>query len=285
MLRYLLIIIVLMISYSLNSQSSSKPKANFDTYTIESNSRVALNVLFNDKISDIINANISIETPPSNGIAFVTPENVIKFRPNKNYYGRDKFVYEICDNSSGSMSFCDTAHVSIIIINNNKEIAQEEKSTDSRLINNTTPSQLLRLDKTEQVQTKKESTTKLVAQKVEVSNKPIEVKTPTFNNKLRRIKPSVSSDNSDYHSRTNPYTENSPGYYALQVATSKTPIQSIDAYRGLDNLKVLHDESGYHIVAGNFDDPKKVEYYRNRVIASYPNAIIIKVVNNQRVLL
>jgi gliding motility-associated-like protein len=94
--------------------AQNPPVATNDTFTINKNTQVILPVLSNDYDVDGDSLALSILSPPANGIATLSG-NQITYLPSLNYVGTDSFTYVICD----SANTCDTATVFITITGNN----------------------------------------------------------------------------------------------------------------------------------------------------------------------
>ena len=101
--------------------SSDAPDAVSDSYTVPENTTASLDPLSNDDFGPDGPSTqaITIETPPSNGVAVVddngTPsdptDDTVDYTPDASYTGTDQFVYEICD-ANGD---CDQAAASITV--------------------------------------------------------------------------------------------------------------------------------------------------------------------------
>jgi len=79
------------------------PVANDDSASTMEDTPVTVSVLSNDSDPDGHALNImAITTDPSNGDVTVKPDGTIKYTPDKNFFGRDTFVYQISDGNGGT---------------------------------------------------------------------------------------------------------------------------------------------------------------------------------------
>jgi len=79
------------------------PVANDDSASTMEDTPVTVSVLSNDSNPDGHALNImAITTDPSNGDVTVKPDGTIKYTPDKNFFGRDTFVYQISDGNGGT---------------------------------------------------------------------------------------------------------------------------------------------------------------------------------------
>lgn len=107
------------------------PVARNDTFTMQEDGTILMNVLANDDDADNDPLNISAITQnPTKGTATIV-NNRIQYKPNANYYGTDDLRYRVCDTSSGIIPGCAQARVHIIIIPvNDKPVAENDSLTD-----------------------------------------------------------------------------------------------------------------------------------------------------------
>jgi len=83
-----------------------------DSAKINVNQSMIINVVRNDTPAGKFNlSSISIVTPPLHGIAEVSVDSLISYRPDYLYVGQDEFIYTICDYFHN----CDEAKVLILI--------------------------------------------------------------------------------------------------------------------------------------------------------------------------
>ncbi|HNW52073.1 MAG TPA: Ig-like domain-containing protein [Prolixibacteraceae bacterium] len=111
--------------------------ANPDKFTVSSNQSSSLAVLDNDHDPDgtIDLASMLIIQKPSQGTATVTANGTITYVPVNGYTGNDTFIYRVCDN--GPVVSCDTALVSITVVNNLPPVAVADLVTAVNGITNT----------------------------------------------------------------------------------------------------------------------------------------------------
>lgn len=95
-------------SYTMSS--NARMVLNDDATTIQINMTTSIDVLANDNLPFGF-SQFSIDISPSNGMAIITPNNVINYTPNMDYCGDDVFAYTVCD----STGVCDSALVKITI--------------------------------------------------------------------------------------------------------------------------------------------------------------------------
>ncbi|PVW16333.1 DUF7507 domain-containing protein [Marixanthomonas spongiae] len=96
------------------------PVANNDTNTTEVDVPVSGTVISNDFDPDGDPITVTNNTAPANGAVTVNPDGTYTYTPNPGFVGEDTFEYTICDN--GSPALCDTATVTIYIVENNANI-------------------------------------------------------------------------------------------------------------------------------------------------------------------
>jgi gliding motility-associated-like protein len=97
--------------------------ANPDRIITPENEQVVISVLNNDfdpdGIIDTLTMLISVQ--PSHGSLDIQTDGTIIYRPNNGFNGSDSFIYRICDN--GPVITCDTALVTVLVVNNMPPVA------------------------------------------------------------------------------------------------------------------------------------------------------------------
>lgn len=92
-------------------------QANPDNSTTAANTPTTTNILINDtKDGNTVNPSdvtVSISQNPTNGTVIVNADGTIKYTPNRNFIGKDCYVYQICDKIFPTL--CDTAQVCITV--------------------------------------------------------------------------------------------------------------------------------------------------------------------------
>ncbi|MFN8288017.1 MAG: Ig-like domain-containing protein [Chitinophagales bacterium] len=92
------------------------PNAYNDTFSVNEDASITMNVLQNDKDPDQDPLSVSaITTQPQHGTAAIV-SNKIKYTPDANYNGTDELRYRTCDTAGGFFPSCDQARVFIRII-------------------------------------------------------------------------------------------------------------------------------------------------------------------------
>jgi len=99
---------------SLDGLVGQRPVAVGDSYLVEENAAVALDVLANDwdPDDDLDPRSLRVESPPENGSVDLAEAGLFQYAPDLGFDGTDSFVYAICDLGG----LCDTASVTIEII-------------------------------------------------------------------------------------------------------------------------------------------------------------------------
>ena len=87
------------------------PEATPNSFTINEDQVVDLDVVFDDTDVDDSNLDVIALTDPTHGTVSILSSSLIRYTPDMNYYGSDSFIYTLSDNSNGT----DTALVSITI--------------------------------------------------------------------------------------------------------------------------------------------------------------------------
>lgn len=98
------------------SNVNDPPSAYNDTFNVNEDNSITMNVLQNDKDPDQDPLSVSaITAQPQHGTATIV-SNKIKYTPNANYNGTDELRYRTCDTAGGFFPACDQARVFIRII-------------------------------------------------------------------------------------------------------------------------------------------------------------------------
>ncbi|MBI2589549.1 tandem-95 repeat protein [Candidatus Berkelbacteria bacterium] len=89
------------------------PSAEDDTATTTSTSPVEIKVLNNDKDPEgkLVTQSVALTTPPVNGKAEVQENGNIRYTPENDFAGTDKFEYQVCD----AEKLCDPATVAVTV--------------------------------------------------------------------------------------------------------------------------------------------------------------------------
>ena len=98
------------------------PIAQDDQAVTKEDNDVTVDVLVNDSDSDgdLDPSTVTRISGPSHGSATVLGSTgVISYTPNLNWYGDDAFTYEVCDDGTPLPPRCDTATVSVTVIEEN----------------------------------------------------------------------------------------------------------------------------------------------------------------------
>jgi len=89
------------------------PDANPDMYTMNEDGVLTGNVSTNDTDPDGPMTNITVVTPPTNGMLTLNPDGTFTYTPNPNFNGTDTYTYSYCD--GGTPNQCDQATVTITV--------------------------------------------------------------------------------------------------------------------------------------------------------------------------
>jgi gliding motility-associated-like protein len=93
--------------------ANNKPIANNDIAITNANTATTLNVLANDKASNVATAldpaSLSVTIQPTHGTVVVNNNGSITYTPANNFVGTDSITYSVCDNASPAI--CQTAVV------------------------------------------------------------------------------------------------------------------------------------------------------------------------------
>lgn len=115
--------------------ANTPPTANDDVKTTLPETPVNIELLNNDTDPDAGQTlSVTFITKPVNGSSILQPNGTVKYYPNIGFEGNDYFVYTVCDN--GNPSLCDTAYVTIYVVNSNQNIdiyAETPEDTDIEL--------------------------------------------------------------------------------------------------------------------------------------------------------
>ncbi|MDW8272959.1 MAG: Ig-like domain-containing protein [Chitinophagales bacterium] len=76
---------------------NDRPVATNDTFTIEEDQTLIGSVLLNDFDVDGDILKVSVFQKPFNGTVSMDSSGFFQYKPNLNYFGRDEFVYRVCD--------------------------------------------------------------------------------------------------------------------------------------------------------------------------------------------
>ncbi len=93
--------------------ANDAPVANDDTYPLTEDGILMGDVTDNDTDADGPMTNVTVATPPANGMLTINPDGTFTYNPNGNFNGMDSFTYSYCD--GGTPNQCDTALVTINI--------------------------------------------------------------------------------------------------------------------------------------------------------------------------
>lgn len=106
--------------YIIINPVNDKPIANNDSIYLLEESTVNVNVMANDNDSldglALDTTSILVIQQPKNGVAIVDSTDII-YTPNKDFFGLDSLIYEICDTGTPKPIKCDTATVYFFISN------------------------------------------------------------------------------------------------------------------------------------------------------------------------
>ena len=94
------------------------PDAVDDTAAVDEDDTVVIDVLDNDSDpeGDLDDTSVTIDTPPSNGIATVNVDGTIGYAPDPDFFGTDSFTYQVCDTTPIPIGpLCSTATVDITV--------------------------------------------------------------------------------------------------------------------------------------------------------------------------
>jgi hypothetical protein len=92
---------------------ADRPVANDDIASTDEDSPTDIHVTANDTDvdGDLVPVAVQIVVPPADGNATVAPDGTVRYRPNLNFHGRDRFEYRVCD--AGGR--CDRASVTVSV--------------------------------------------------------------------------------------------------------------------------------------------------------------------------
>jgi len=104
-----------------NVLGNTPPIARDDNVKALMNQNTMILILLNDTDAegDIDSSTVWIMTPPEHGSLSVNPSGTVTYKPFDNYLGPDTFTYRVCDNGLPCFEMCDTAVVTITVVEDN----------------------------------------------------------------------------------------------------------------------------------------------------------------------
>lgn len=112
-------VVAIQVLEDLNGPDNDPPFAGDDAISVNENSSGNGNLSLNDldPNGDVLTYNTTPLSGPSNGTVTINTDGTFTYTPNADYYGPDKFVYEVCDNGSPSLCAKATAYISVYPVN------------------------------------------------------------------------------------------------------------------------------------------------------------------------
>lgn len=111
--------------------TSAPPSTTADTLTINEDTPVTIDVLFNDFDVDgvIVRSTLAISQPPQHGTVTIDSGNRVRYVPTLNYFGTDTFRYTVRDNE-GNTSAPGVVTITLIEVNDAPAGAQDAAGTN-----------------------------------------------------------------------------------------------------------------------------------------------------------
>jgi hypothetical protein len=111
------------------NNTNHSPIANTDSATMNEDSSIKIDVLANDSDVDGDTLTVISTSKPAHGSATINSDNTITYTPNKDFNGKDSFLYTISDGKGGKTS----ARVNITIKNvNDAPIAKDDNAQTNK---------------------------------------------------------------------------------------------------------------------------------------------------------